>query len=152
MKKIIFATLSASTIAFLLTACAPSQRMQEAQKRDAEFAQSVKNINIETADVGTKPDNFQNLIESAIRENLKDPDSAKFSGFTEPRREVMVENRNFVYGYSSCVFVNAKNSYGGYTGKQLFWAFIRNGKVLRIKNTNHAYGTMIFIGRPVNCS
>lgn len=126
--------------------------MQEARKKDAEFAQAVKNINLETADVGSKPENFREIIESTIREQLKDPDSAKFSGFTEPRKEVMVEQRNFVYGYSSCVFVNAKNSYGGYTGKQLYWAFIRNGQVLRIKNTNDAYGNIIFVGRPVNCS
>lgn len=139
-------------IALLLTACAPSQQMREAQQKDAEFAESVKNINLETADVGNKPENFQSLVESAIRGQLKDPDSAQFSGFTEPRKEVMVEKSNFVYGYSSCVFVNAKNSYGGYTGKQLYWAFIRNGQVLRIKNTNDAYGNIIFVGRPVNCS
>lgn len=64
----------------------------------------------------------------------------------------MVENRNFVYGYSTCVFVNAKNSYGGYTGKQLYWAFIRNGQVLRFKNTNDEYGDLIFVGRKVNCN
>ncbi|MEX0563093.1 hypothetical protein AB3X30_05505 [Raoultella terrigena] len=147
-----YVALSVAAIAFLLAACGPSKQMQEARKKDAEFSQAVKNINLETADVGSKPSNFQALIESSIREQLKDPDSAKFSGFTEPRKEVMVEQRNFVYGYSSCVFVNAKNSYGGYTGKQLYWAFIRNGQVLRIKNTNDAYGNIIFVGRPVNCS
>ncbi|MFT1618124.1 hypothetical protein [Enterobacter kobei] len=151
MKKS-FVGLSVVAITLFLTACAPSKEMQEAKKRDAEFAQAVKNINLETADAGSKPDNSKFIIESAIRDQLKDPESAKFSEFTEPRKEVIVENRNFVYGYSSCVYVNAKNSYGGYTGKQLYWAFMRNGQVLRIKNTNDAYGNIIFIGRPVNCS
>jgi hypothetical protein len=137
---------------FFLSACAPSQEMQEAKKRDAEFEQSVKNINLETADVGSKPTDYQSLVEGAIREQLKDPDSAKFSGFTTPRREVMVDQRKFIYGYSTCVFVNAKNSYGGYTGKQLYWAFIRDNKVLRIKSTNDAFGEIIFRGRPINCN
>lgn len=135
-----------------LSACAPNQQMQEAKKRDAEFEQSVKNINLDTADVGIKPDDYQTLVEGAIRDQLKDPDSAKFSGFTTPRKEVMVDQRKFVYGYSTCVFVNAKNSYGGYTGKQLYWTFIRDNKVLRIQSTSGAYGTIIFRGRPINCN
>lgn len=138
--------------AILLAGCAPNQQLQEAKKRDAEFAESVRNINLETADVGSKPTEYEALVEGAIRDQLKDPDSAKFSGFTEPRKEVMVEQKNFVYGYSTCVFVNAKNSYGGYTGKQLYWAFIRNNKVLRVKSTNEAYGSIIFRGRPINCN
>ncbi|KFT00955.1 hypothetical protein SEEB0231_13545, partial [Salmonella enterica subsp. enterica serovar Bareilly str. CFSAN000231] len=65
------------------------------------------------------------------------------------RKEVMVEHKNFVYGYSTCVYVNAKNSYGGYVGKQ---AIISNNQVLRIKNTTEAYGDIIFVGRPVTCN
>lgn len=143
---------SAVISAILLAGCAPNQQLQDAQKRDAEFTESVRNINLETADVGSKPTEYQSLVESAIRDQLKDPDSAKFSGFTAPRKEVMVEQRDFIYGYSTCVFVNAKNSYGGYTGKQLYWAFIRNNKILRVKSTNEAYGSIIFRGRPINCN
>ncbi|WP_447868627.1 hypothetical protein [Rahnella aceris] len=128
------------------------QKMQLAKKHDQEFSEKVKNINLETADVGKNPKNYEPLVEDAIRNELKDPESAKFSGITTPRKEVMVQNGNFVYGYSTCVFVNAKNSYGGYTGKQLYWVFIRDNNVLRIKNTNDAYGQIIFIGRPVNCN
>ena len=65
----------------------------------------------------------------------------------------MVENSNFVYGYSTCVYVNAKNSYGGYVGKQLLLGhLLDNNQVLRLKNTTEAYGDIIFVGRPVNCS
>ncbi len=112
----------------------------------------VKKINLETADVGNKPSEYKSLVEGAIRNQLKDPDSAKFTGFSVPRREVMVEQGSFVYGYSTCVFVNSKNSYGGYTGKELYWAFIRDNKVLRVKNTTEVYGSIIFRGRPINCS
>lgn len=135
-----------------LSGCAPNQQMQEAKKRDAEFEMAVKNINLETADVGSNPSDYQPLIEGAIRDQLKDPESAQFTGFTTPRKEVMVDQRKFIYGYSSCVFVNAKNSYGGYTGKHLYWAFMRDNKVLRIQNTNGAYGSIIFHGRPINCN
>lgn len=160
MKKIVLALVIGS----FLTGCAPryvstapstadyDKIMQEAKRKDAEFAEKVKNINLDTADVGVKPKDYKSLVESAIRESLKDPDSAKFYDFTAPRKEVMVEHKNFVYGYSTCVYVNAKNSYGGYVGKQLYWAFIRNNQVLRIKNTKEAYGDIIFVGRPVTCS
>lgn len=156
MKKIIAFMV---TIA-LLSGCAPGlpgdpayeRKRDEAKRADAEFAQAVKNINLDTADVGSEPKNYKKLIEDAIRENLKDPDSARFYDFTPPRKEVMVENKKFVYGYSACVFVNAKNSYGGYTGKKLYWVFIRNGNVLRIQDTNSEFGNLIFVGRSINCN
>lgn len=161
MKKI--AIVGALLAPLVLSGCAPQQpsfytpndyalKMQEAKRSDDEFAEKVRNINLETADVGTKPSNYKKNVENAIRDQLKDPDSAKFSGMTTPRKEVMVENRDFVYGYSTCVYVNAKNSYGGYAGKELYWAFLRDNQVLRVKNTNDSFGDIIFVGRPVNCN
>ncbi|EKL1664986.1 hypothetical protein PQX70_002252, partial [Salmonella enterica] len=64
------------------------QKMDEAKRIDAEFDQAVKNINLDTADVGKKPAAYKKLIETAIREHLRDPDSAKFYDFTPPRKEV----------------------------------------------------------------
>lgn len=160
-KLLIVSMLSASV---LLTGCAPgyvmppafdngySQKMQEAKRKDAEFAEKVRNINLETADVGSKPSNYKKIVEDAIKDQLKDPESARFSDMTTPRKEVMVEQGNFVYGYSLCVNVNAKNSYGGYVGKTLYWVFLRNNQVLRVSDTSGTYGNIIFVGRPVNCS
>lgn len=128
------------------------QQMDETKRKDAEFALAVKNINVDSADVGETPEDHKKIIEDAIRNILKDPDSAKFSELTPPRKEVIVENNQFVYGYSSCVNVNAKNSYGGYAGKTLYWVFYRDNKVLRVKNTNDAYGDIIFVGRQINCN
>lgn len=136
----------------MITGCAPYQQIQEAKRKDAEFALALKNINLDTADTGINLSNYKPIVENTIREQLKDPDSAQFSGFTIPRKEVMVDNRKFVYGYSICVYVNAKNSYGGYTGKQLHKVFLRDSKVLQVKNTNDVYGNIIFVGKPVNCS
>ena len=46
---------------------------------------------------------FDNSIKKAVRAKLKDPDSAKF------KDEVVVQTR-------ACISVNAKNSFGGFTG------------------------------------
>jgi hypothetical protein len=46
---------------------------------------------------------FDSPIKKAVRAKLKDPDSAKF------KDEVVVQTR-------ACISVNAKNSYGGFTG------------------------------------
>lgn len=149
MKKI--AVVGAVLVSLMLSGC-ESPQMAEAKRKDAEFSAAVKNINLDTADVGEQPKNYKEVVESAILRQLKDPESAKFSAMTTPRKEVMVENRAFVYGYSTCLYVNAKNSYGGYTGDQLYWVFMRNNQVLRVKNANGPYGGMIFVGRPINCN
>ncbi len=49
---------------------------------------------------------FDNSIKKAVRAKLKDPDSAKFGN------EIIVQTR-------ACISVNAKNSYGGYTGESI---------------------------------
>lgn len=58
-------------------------------------------------------------VEKAVREEMKDPDSAKFyhGDFPYP-------DNTFIY----CGYVNAKNSYGAYTGKQLFATFVAVNK------------------------
>lgn len=53
--------------------------------------------------VGCDSSAFDNSIKKAVRAKLKDPDSAKFND------ETVVRTR-------ACISVNAKNSYGGYTG------------------------------------
>lgn len=160
MRKFILISL----LAPLLAGCTPgyvaspaagggyvNPSIQEARRKDAEFADKVRKINLETADVGSKPNGYKKAVEDAIRDELKDPDSAKFTNMTQPRKEVIVENGEFVYGYLTCVYVNAKNSYGGYAGKQLYWVFMRNNQVIRVTNTNSEYGNILFVGRPVNC-
>lgn len=56
----------------------------------------------------TQPEKL--AIESSVKETLKDPDSAQFT-FGQ-----YLDNRDKIY----CGFVNAKNSFGGYTGKEIF--------------------------------
>lgn len=53
----------------------------------------------------TKSDTAE--IERSVRRELKDPESARFKGFLATKTKG---------GATVCGFVNAKNSYGGYTG------------------------------------
>lgn len=106
------------------------------------------------ADYGSYPSNYQQIIKAWYLENLKDPDSAKFNAFSKPRREHAITNqfnREAVFGYSVCATVNAKNSYGGYTGGQVRWFLIRNGSIVRTQATEGIYSN-IYIGRPINCA
>lgn len=77
-------------------------------------------------------ENTEENIKDAIRAKLRDPASATFSDFVDPRKlEQDVSKRRFprvMY-----VQVNAKNSFGGYTGKQEWVAFLDSkGKVEEI--------------------
>lgn len=99
------------------------------------------------ADYGSYPSNYQEIIKVAFAGQLKDPDSARYSNFTAPKYDQMVHldyvmhdnvivnaagvKKTAIYGYSSCVSVNAKNSFGGYTGNEQYWFLIRNGQVIR---------------------
>ena len=58
---------------------------------------------------------FISIGEAVVRESLKDPDSAKFESFYHK----VGDNDGYV-----CGNVNAKNSYGGYTGRKEYFVFI----------------------------
>ncbi|MFP1897202.1 hypothetical protein ACLEDI_00675 [Lonsdalea quercina] len=65
-------------------------------------------------------------VELAVRQEMKDPDAAKFYHWDFPETD-----KNSAY----CGLVNGKNSYGAYSGKQLFFVFI-------IKKDEGKYGAM----------
>ncbi|HGN9467115.1 TPA: hypothetical protein ACK0LO_000258 [Providencia stuartii] len=54
-------------------------------------------------------------VENAVRDEMKDPDAAKFY-----HGDFLKTKTNSLY----CGMVNGKNSYGGYTGKKLFSVLI----------------------------
>jgi hypothetical protein len=71
------------------------------------------------------------MIEQAVRETLKDPDSAKFEwphGFVSGWYQQPF-GKKYV-GWITCGTVNAKNSYGGYVGKQAVIGVINGGAVI----------------------
>lgn len=80
---------------------------------------------------------YQADAESAVKlffsMYLKDPDSAKY-GFGSVYRGYMVgsvfEGRKLEAGYLLDVTVNAKNSYGGYTGAKPYKFLLRNDQIV----------------------
>lgn len=82
---------------------------------------------------GPKPSNVGSSVRSHLNENLKDPYSLRELSFTEVKHGGMwtgVINQGMVPSWYSCVRYNAKNSYGGYTGRKDYVFFIRNDKVV----------------------
>jgi len=103
------------------------------------------------ADYGQYPSNYESVIKQWYMANLKDPNSATFVGFTDPQKDHAIKNqfeKTAMFGYSVCASVNAKNSYGGYTGAQTKWFLIRNGTVV----THRKHPSIVYIGRPTTCA
>lgn len=107
------------------------------------------------ADYGSYPADYEALVKANMENKLKDPESARYSNFSTPRKEVVIKNtltREATYGYSVCVLVNAKNSYGAYGGNHQYWFFLRDGEILRVKDVYDGFlGSIIYQGRNVNC-
>ncbi|GAB7562619.1 hypothetical protein LG202_06580 [Methylobacillus methanolivorans] len=85
---------------------------------------------ISNADYGTYPENYEDIVKNTLTYSLKDPDSAKINFQNSPKKFWIGSKSSRKFGYGVCALVNAKNSYGGYTGSEA-WAFIiRNGVVV----------------------
>jgi hypothetical protein len=114
-------------------------------------------VDTKNANYGAYPTDYEALVKNWGSANLKDPDSARYSKISKPRKEYMFENKQPFFGYSICAAINAKNSYGGYTGNQTYWFLIRDGKIARTQNTEIPIagfipGTTISRGHFVNCN
>lgn len=98
-----------------LTACAPTQQ---------ELA---------NADYGLYPKNYEQIIKNNLNSTLKDPDSAKIDFLGDPQKFYHFRK----YGYATCINLNAKNSYGGYSGYEKVYFFIRDNVVLHVIEEQH---------------
>lgn len=65
------------------------------------------------------------VIEAGVRSRLKDPDSAKFRGLVAG----MPPDKSGIF---VCGWVNAKNSFGGYTGDRPFGGVFLNPKTYAV--------------------
>ncbi len=81
------------------------------------------------ADYGPEPENYKELITAYMLNQLKDPDSAKFE-FNKPPAKAWFGYGDKIFGWGVCATVNAKNSYGGYTGKQGSYFVIKDGAIV----------------------
>ena len=83
-----------------------------AQKKQDELLSRSK-----PQDWGVLDSNHEAAERAAILQTLKDPDSARFR-FEKPTRGVSHSLGEPVLAWYSQVYVNAKNSFGGYVGER----------------------------------
>jgi hypothetical protein len=129
MKKIVISLLCVITSLFL-TAC-PQHQYNDASESDYRRPQPTAR-EIEAADVGKLPKNYQALLKKYMELRLFDADSAKYQFGDAPVKDCYWETstRSYVIAYKGQVLINAKNRYGAYTGFTRFFYFIKDGKVI----------------------
>lgn len=92
---------------------------------------------VKNALIGPMPDmaTMRPLIEEAVRRTLRDPESARFRWSDDPKffRLTYWQGWNEVVAWAAGFEVNAKNGYGGYTGFETMFAFVRDGKIERVE-------------------
>lgn len=128
MKKILFSVLIAS-LTVTIIGCAPK---------------APSPVELSSAAYGTLPADYQDQIKNHMSTVLKDPDSARytflptFKGYAQDG-SLSASGGGVKYGYVAPVLVNAKNSYGGYTGNQRY-VFIFSGGVMFDTTANDMFG------------
>ncbi|EIZ2434192.1 hypothetical protein CWR40_004270 [Cronobacter sakazakii] len=128
MKKALLAIVMA-TSALAITGCAPKPPSQ---------------VEISTANYGSLPSDYQQQIKNYMGSTLKDPESARYTfqptykGYSQDGA-MASSGGKVTYGYVAPVLVNAKNSYGGYTGNHLYVFMFSNG-VMYETTLNYLYG------------
>ena len=124
----------------VVSACATQQgRTSPGKNETSAWAESIR---LGKGDFGDYPTRYKDIVTDYFSDVLKDPESARYDFFREPKKDVHIidiDNESALYGYSVCVYVNAKNSYGGYTGKKPYWVLIRNDSVIHSVSPE-AYG------------
>jgi hypothetical protein len=88
-------------------------------------------------DYGPAPLDHQSTIQGWMNRTLKDPYTAHVE-FHEPGkfwyREGIARGGKLHYGWMVKADINSKNSFGGYTGSQLFGFFFERGTLTRVFN------------------
>ncbi|WP_147568401.1 hypothetical protein [Desulfovibrio sp. 3_1_syn3] len=94
---------------------------------------------INTADCGVYPQNYKLIIQQYILDSLKDARSAQLRFIDNPRKTYFEDKHNGKLSTGETVFcwivsvnVNAKNSFGTYTGFQTWQFYIRDGKIINV--------------------
>jgi len=131
MKRVLLAAIVISS-SVLMVGCAPKPPSQVA---------------ISSADYGTLPNDYQQQIKNHMASVLKDPESARytfeppFKGYSQDG-SLSPTSGGVRYGQIVGVQVNAKNSYGGYTGNQLY-VFMFSDGVIYDTTSNFQFGRVV---------
>ena len=115
----------------------------------AGCAATVSQQEIAGADYGQYPADYEQTIKNAMSGLLKDPYSAVYR-FGMPMkgyaRDGIIAGGKSHFGYIIPVGVNAKNSYGGYTGEKMYYFLINSsiGKIWDVTEL-HELGRAHFV-------
>lgn len=113
MKKILISSL----LALSLSGCAGM--MAGVQPADASVAQNL--------DCAPYPENYQEMIQTYLSQRLIDPLSALYEIYKPEKAQYKGGCGWYIHAY-----FNAKNRFGGYTGKKLSQFIIYNGQLEEI--------------------
>ncbi len=138
LRIIYHAALIISGIALILGSASQSN-YEDPVQRVIEQRQKCES-DLSKADLEKKPSNYKAIIIGYLNDNLKDPysamiDWAKLSGPT-PGFGNLSDDYTCNIGWTMCVAVNAKNSYGGYIGSSRWSFIIRNNSVIYANSGN----------------
>ena len=99
-----------------------------------------------SADYGQYPSNYELIIKNYMQGTLKDPNSARYQFLNSPKSGwTNLGGKKF--GYIVCVYINAKNSYGGYVGNRMSYFMIKNDRVIDASHGDGDYGEAMVQGR-----
>lgn len=99
---------------------------------------------IANADYGEFPENHEDVVKRYYKNHLKDPDSALYQVISRPKKMMLGSRLETPrYGFLVCTTLNAKNSYGAYTGYQTDALLIRNGAVIVYAEKSDWWGRKI---------
>lgn len=82
------------------------------------------------ADYGPYPTEYKQIVEAYMSGILKDPGSAQYQFLNAPVQGWHASMDGGKFGYVVCVNVNARNSFGGYTGAQPSYLIIHDDHVI----------------------
>jgi hypothetical protein len=85
----------------------------------------------DTARYGPYPANYKEVVMQWLNKQLIEPESARIEWSGDPKPADLGSNREHLYGYLVNFTVNARNTFGGYTGKQKHAVLIHNGEVIK---------------------
>jgi hypothetical protein len=96
----------------------------------------------EAADHGPYPKNHEEIVQKYIHENFMDPYSIRDLAIQKPTKgwvtgAWLFGEKPITYGWEIIFAVNAKNSFGAYSGLQKIDLIVRDGKIVKVMNLTH---------------
>ena len=95
-----------------------------------------------TANYGTYPTEYRDIIKRYMHGLLIDPYSAQYEFLKGPAQawHNPWPIGDTIFGYAVCAGINSKNRFGGYVGMKPFFFMLHDGAVVHIENSEYVVG------------